>query len=210
MIGIIDYGMGNLYSVEKAFERLRFPAFLSGDRKELEKADGLLLPGVGAFPDAMKALYEQELVDWVQEKAANGTPLFGICLGMQLLFEESEEIKPTKGLGLLEGRIIPFRGMDDQGNRYKVPHMGWNRLTFEQPDSPIVKDTEEGYVYFVHSYLAETTPELTIASATYETKVPGVVGRGNVFGAQFHPEKSGATGMKLLENYCDFVQNKKG
>ncbi|KIL49985.1 imidazole glycerol phosphate synthase subunit HisH [Jeotgalibacillus soli] len=207
MIGIIDYGMGNLFSVSKALERLNVPYIISDKKEELKHADGLILPGVGAFRDAMKLLSETGLDQFLHEEVIAGKPLLGICLGMQLLFEESEENGFFKGLGLLEGRVVHFSGIDQDGQTYKVPHMGWNRLTFHQP-SPLVDGLKEEHVYFVHSYhvTGETSDEL-VASTDYFGQVPAVVGKDKIFGMQFHPEKSGDLGMSLLENYIRFVKN---
>ncbi|GGD08000.1 imidazole glycerol phosphate synthase subunit HisH [Pontibacillus salipaludis] len=206
MIGIIDYGMGNLFSVSKALERLDVPYVLTSDPEQLAQCEGLILPGVGAFPDAMKSLAETGMKDFVLSKAAEGMPLLGICLGMQLLFDESDEGGMTEGLGLLPGSVVRFKGIDSEGNRFKVPHMGWNHLDPQQPSSPLLQNVEDGYVYFVHSYYVQAKQrEDIIASAQYETEVPAVVGRANVFGAQFHPEKSGDTGMTILRNFCELV-----
>ncbi|EIT87015.1 imidazole glycerol phosphate synthase subunit HisH [Fictibacillus macauensis ZFHKF-1] len=204
MIGIIDYGMGNLYSVSAALERLHVPYVCSQDPEVLKTADRLLLPGVGAFGDAMRLLNETGLATFIQNATAQGTPLLGICLGMQLLFEESEEHGVSAGLGLLQGRVVRFPGVDGCGVRYKVPHMGWNTLQIKQASS-LVDDSENADVYFVHSYYVKPAHEKTvIASATYgEEKVPAIVSDGrHIFGTQFHPEKSGGTGMRILQNYC--------
>ncbi len=207
MIGIIDYGMGNLFSVSKALERMEVPFFLSGDIEELKKADGLILPGVGAFRDGMKALNENGLAEFILDEAENGTPLFGICLGMQLLFEESEENGLTKGLGILPGRVVRFKGHTKAGLKYKVPHMGWNKLTYHAPESPLLKNIPEDFVYFVHSYYVETDRhDVVLASANYDVEVPAVVGRGTIFGTQFHPEKSGRAGLAILKRFTDIVK----
>jgi glutamine amidotransferase len=206
MIGIVDYGMGNLHSVSKALERLELEYVLTDNIEELKKADGLLLPGVGAFPDAMKTLNEMGMSDFLREWAEAGKPLLGICLGMQLLFEESEEHGETQGLGLLPGRIERFVGHDANGIKYKVPHMGWNKLTFNQPENTLLKDVEEGHVYFVHSYAVKTdAKDVLIATSEYDITVPAVVGRGNVLGTQFHPEKSSHVGMAMLRNFGELV-----
>ncbi len=206
MIGIIDYGMGNLYSVSKALERLDISYTISDQWDELDACEGLLLPGVGAFPDAMSALNESGMTEFLRRKVEEGVPLLGICLGMQLLFEESEEIAPTKGLGLLPGKVVKFKGADEHGTRYKIPHMGWNSLNHRRPESVLLRDVEEDYVYFVHSFYVDTEAEnVVVASASYETEVPAIVGKGHVFGAQFHPEKSSAAGIAILKNYCRYV-----
>lgn len=209
MIGIIDYGMGNLYSVSKALERLNVPYIVEHEQQALRQADGFILPGVGSFKDAMHILNETKLHSFIREQVAEGKPLLGICLGMQLLFEESEENGLTSGLKLLPGRVVRFSGVTKEGERYKVPHMGWNELVFHQPSS-LFDDVERGHVYFVHSYYVQTSdPTVVLASAQYDVTVPAIVGRGNVFGMQFHPEKSGELGMRLLQNYARIVERKK-
>ncbi|MEI7027809.1 imidazole glycerol phosphate synthase subunit HisH [Paenibacillus sp. y28] len=197
MIAIIDYGMGNLHSVSKAVERLGYEVVVTADKEIIGSADGAILPGVGAFGDAMANLNETGLKDTVLEVAASGKPLLGICLGMQLLFSESEEHGRHQGLNLLPGRVVRFK----EGS-YKIPHMGWNQLSFLQPQSPLLKGLEEGYVYFVHSYhaLPDESGHL-IATTDYFQQVTAIVGSGNVFGMQFHPEKSGPLGLKLLRNF---------
>ncbi|WP_027409918.1 imidazole glycerol phosphate synthase subunit HisH [Anoxybacteroides tepidamans] len=208
MIGIIDYGMGNLYSVSKALERLNYEYVISGDPQQLKEAKGLILPGVGSFKDAMHILNETGLSDFIRAAVNEGTPLLGICLGMQLLFEKSAENGWTEGLKLLKGRVVRFPGTTASGETYKVPHMGWNRLQFRYP-SPLLEHIEEGYVYFVHSYYVDTKDEtVVLASSMYDVEVPAVVGKGNVFGTQFHPEKSSEIGMKILQNYADIVEGK--
>lgn len=195
MIAIIDYGMGNLHSVSKAVERLGFDAVVTSNADDILTAAGAILPGVGAFGDAMNNLRETGLKDTVLRYAAGGKPLLGICLGMQLLFTESEEHGKHEGLDLLPGSVIRFRGP------YKVPHMGWNRLTFRQA-SPLLDGLEEGHVYFVHSYHAIPTQTADLLATTdYYQAVTAIVGRDNVYGMQFHPEKSGELGMKLLERF---------
>jgi glutamine amidotransferase len=195
MIAIIDYGMGNLHSVSKAVERLGYEAVVTSDESEILAAAGAILPGVGAFGDAMEHLREASLQGTVIRYAQSGKPLLGICLGMQLLFTGSEEHGSHEGLNLLPGQVVRFRGS------YKVPHMGWNRLQFKQP-SPLLKGIEEGHVYFVHSYHALPERESDLLAVTdYHQPVTAVVGRDNVYGMQFHPEKSGAIGMQLLGNF---------
>jgi imidazole glycerol-phosphate synthase subunit HisH len=208
MIGIVDYGMGNLFSVNKALERLQAPYFVSDDKTHLMKADGLLLPGVGSFKDAMALLVETGLADMMKEYVKSRKPLLGICLGMQLLFEESEENGLTNGLDLLPGGVKRFPGVTEEGIVYKVPHMGWNQLRHLQP-SPLLKNSQEDYVYFVHSYYVEPSdPSVVLASSKYDVNVPAVVGRENVFGMQFHPEKSGKLGIRLLQNFVDMVEER--
>ena len=211
MIGIIDYGMGNLYSVKKALERLDIPYFVSEHTKELAEADGLILPGVGAFRDAMNLIRENGQFEFIEHWAADGKPLLGICLGMQLLFEGSDEHGETEGFGFLPGHARRFSGKDSQGRRLKVPHMGWNSLTFHQPDHPLLKNVEEGHAYFVHSYVIETAdPDVLIATSDYGETVPAVVGRGEIMGTQFHPEKSSRIGIGMLENFGAIVRERSG
>lgn len=195
MIAIIDYGMGNLHSVQKAVERLGYEALVTSREEEILAADGAILPGVGAFGDAMQFLNETGLGQVAVRYAASGKPLLGICLGMQLLFSSSEEHGQHEGLGLLPGKVVRLVG------DFKVPHMGWNRLSFKQP-SPLLAGLEEGHAYFVHSYKAlPKRVEDLLADTDYYGPVTAVVGRDNVYGTQFHPEKSGELGMKLLENF---------
>ncbi|KKB38666.1 imidazole glycerol phosphate synthase subunit HisH [Bacillus thermotolerans] len=204
MIGIVDYGMGNLFSVSKALERIGVPYVLSESPEELNQTKGLILPGVGSFRDAMALLKEKKLDTFLHEYVDSGRPLLGICLGMQLLFQESEENGHTAGLGWLKGRITRIPNQDDE--RVKVPHMGWNQLAFHK-ESPVLNGVEEGYVYFVHSYYAaEVDEESLLASTVYSVEIPAVVGKGNVFGMQFHPEKSGHVGMQLLTNFAKAME----
>lgn len=208
MIGIIDYGMGNLYSVSKALERMNVQYVISNDVGILNKTAGLILPGVGSFKDAMQILAETGLANFIKEAVNKGKPLLGICLGMQLLFEESEENGPTEGLGLLPGKVIRFSGETAEGEKYKVPHMGWNQIEFHQP-SALLQNLTEGHVYFVHSYYVKTEDlSIIIASSAYDVDVPAVVGRNHVFGTQFHPEKSSELGLAILKNYLKFVEGK--
>ncbi|MBM7551374.1 imidazole glycerol phosphate synthase subunit HisH [Thalassobacillus pellis] len=211
MIGIIDYGMGNLFSVSKALERLQVPYQFGEHPEEIEHCDGYILPGVGAFPDAIKALEAHGFIPFIKEKAKAGVPIYGICLGMQLLFEESEENGETKGLGLLPGRIVKFPGIDEEGHKYKVPHMGWNRLNIRQPGHPLLTGIGEEYVYFVHSYYVFTKDtSILLSTADYHVEVPGIVGKDSLFASQFHPEKSSHAGMKLLENFCKRIVQPQG
>ncbi|WP_027092623.1 imidazole glycerol phosphate synthase subunit HisH [Cohnella thermotolerans] len=204
MIAIIDYGMGNLHSVSKAVERLGREAVVTSSPEAILAADGAILPGVGAFGDAMRNLRETGLDATVKAFAATGKPLLGICLGMQLLFDESEEHGTHEGLGLLPGRVVRFQG------NYKVPHMGWNELSFLQ-DSPLFEGLTPGHVYFVHSYhaLPERREDL-LATTDYHQPVSAIVGRGSVFGMQFHPEKSGELGMALLGRFVALVDAAAG
>ncbi|WP_308637300.1 imidazole glycerol phosphate synthase subunit HisH [Paenibacillus silvisoli] len=204
MIAIIDYGMGNLHSVSKAVERLGYEAFITADAKEIMDADGAILPGVGAFGDAMQNLRNTGLEEVTRFYAASGKPLLGICLGMQLLFSESEEYGQHQGLGLLPGSVIRFKG------DFKVPHMGWNKLTFKQQSSPLFNGLEEGHVYFVHSFHAKPQREEDLLAVTdYNGPVTAIVGRGSVYGMQFHPEKSGELGMSLLRNFLALTDSRE-
>jgi imidazole glycerol-phosphate synthase subunit HisH len=202
LIAIIDYGMGNLHSVSKAVERIGCEVIVTSDPEQILAADGAILPGVGAFGDAMANLRETGLVDTVQTYAARGKPLLGICLGMQLLFTESEEHGLHQGLNLLPGRVVRFQG------NYKVPHMGWNELSFLQA-SPLFDGLEQGHVYFVHSYYAlpERSGDL-LAVTDYHQPVTAIVGRGSLFGMQFHPEKSGDLGMALLKRFVELAESR--
>lgn len=200
MITIIDYGAGNLFSVQNALNYLGIENMVSKDAKDIETADALILPGVGAFPKAMKMLDNTGLISVIKENIKK-KPLLGICLGMQMLFEESEEFETTKGLGFIEGKI------DKIVCPYKIPHMGWNSLEITQ-DSPLLKGLKEGdSVYFVHSFMAYTDEKNISAQCDYGIKVPALVERGNVFGAQFHPEKSGETGLKILKNFYELTRD---
>ena len=205
MIGIVDYGMGNLFSVSEALKRQSVSYFISEKASELMKADGLILPGVGSFKDAMVLLNESGLATMIRDYVGAGKPLLGICLGMQLLFEESEENGMTAGLSLLPGKVVRFPGVAETGESYKVPHMGWNRLEWVN-GSKVTENLEEDYAYFVHSYYVRTNnPDIVIAKASYYEDVPAVVGKGNVFGMQFHPEKSSKLGVELLQNFTKLV-----
>ncbi|MBM7618313.1 glutamine amidotransferase [Bacillus tianshenii] len=198
--------MGNLYSVSKALERMDVPYVISSDQEVLAKADSLILPGVGSFRDAMAILKETELDRFILNEVNRGKKLLGICLGMQLLYGESEENGVTEGLGLLEGRVVRFSGVTQQGERYKVPHMGWNKLDIQQ-ESPLLDGLEDDFVYFVHSYyVTGFASEELLASSSYDVQVPAVVGRGNVFGTQFHPEKSSDAGLAILKNFVGLTE----
>lgn len=195
MIAIIDYGMGNLHSVSKAVERLGYDPIITAEPQVILDADHVILPGVGAFGDAMRNLRASGLDEVVKAYAASGKPLLGICLGMQLLFTSGEEYGQHAGLNLLPGRVVRFQG------DYKIPHMGWNKLQFEQ-ESPLLAGVEAGHVYFVHSYhaLPEERSDL-LATADYYQPVAAIVGRHHLYGMQFHPEKSSTIGMQLLGNF---------
>lgn len=201
MTGIIDYGVGNLFSLRSSFEAIGEEAFVSGDAAQLKTAHRLILPGVGAFGDAAQKLRETGLDAFVKEQAAAGVPLMGICLGMQLLFEESEEFGCHKGLGLLPGRVVPMEGTLPR--ELKIPQIGWNALHLTQPDCPIFAHIREGdFVYFVHSFYAVGCGEALAATTEYGQEITAAVAKGNVFGCQFHPEKSGKVGLSILKAFC--------
>ena len=198
MIGIIDYGVGNLFSLKSSLESIGQQVFVSGKEEELEKADRLILPGVGAFGDAAAKLRASGLDAFVREQAAAGKPLMGICLGMQLLFEKSYEYGDHEGLGILKGQVVGMSGRLPAD--LKIPHMGWNALQLTKP----AKLLEEGsYVYFVHSFYAENCEESIAAITDYGIPITAAVEKGNVFGCQFHPEKSGNVGLSILRAFCE-------
>ena len=197
-VAIIDYGVGNLRSVEKAFAATGCEAVVSGDEAILRRAERLVLPGVGAFASCMKALQERGFDTLVQERAAAGTPLLGICVGMQMLFEVSDEFGTTAGLGLLEGRVRRFE------SELIVPQVGWNRI-HQQRAHPLFTGVADGsFCYFVHSYYCEpATADLFVGETEYGVKYASVVARDNVCGVQFHPEKSQDVGLRMLRNFID-------
>ena len=199
MIAIIDYGVGNLFSLKSSFRAIGYETVVTGDPEVIRSADKLVLPGVGAFGDASKKLLKSGLDVVIKEQVALGKPLLGVCLGMQMLFEKSHEYGVHEGLGLLKGEVVPF----DLPKEYKIPHIGWNALTFNKK-SPLLKYVKEGdCVYFVHSYHAVGCEDSLIATAEYGIPVTGLVGRGNVYGCQFHPEKSGDVGLNILKAFCE-------
>lgn len=200
MITVIDYKMGNLHSVMNALNFIGADAIVSSDIADLRRADKLILPGVGAFPDAMALLEATGLKNEIISECKDGKPILGICLGMQLLFEESLEFGVTKGLGLIPGRVI---SIDAHG--LKIPHIGWNSLTHHISDKLICGVNDGDYVYFVHSFRADTADEYIVSSSQYGEKIPAIVKSSelNVRGAQFHPEKSHDTGLKMFKNFAD-------
>jgi len=203
VIAIADYGIGNLGSVTKGFRHAGAETILSGDPAVLRAADALILPGDGAFAATMDEVTRRGLVPILREAVAAGKPLLGICIGMQLLFEESEEHGRHEGLGLLPGRVRRF----DDG--LPVPHMGWNRLRTRRPH-PLLDGMADGaYVYFVHSYFCDAPDEVVIATSDYGRDFPAVVGRGNVLGVQFHPEKSQAVGLRMVANFVRSLRGEK-
>ena len=199
MIGIIDYGVGNLFSLCSSCKAIGEEAFVSGDATELSKADRLILPGVGAFEDAAKKLRGTGMADFVRQQAAQGKPLLGICLGMQLLFERSYEYGCHEGLGLLKGQVVPMEGKLPA--ELKIPHMGWNAL--EVKSGKLLSGMNGQYVYFVHSFFAENCHDSLSAVTEYGIPVTAAVEKGNVYGCQFHPEKSGNVGLNILRKFAE-------
>ena len=205
MVAIVDYGVGNLFSLQSSFAAIGEAAEVTNDPERIRKAERIILPGVGAFGDAADKLRRTGLDRTVREEAGRGKPLMGICLGMQLLFERSFEYGEHEGLGLLEGEIRPIAEQIPAG--LKIPQMGWNALRIVRP-SPLLKYTRDGdYVYFVHSFSAVRCGDALLAVAEYGADLTACAGRGNVFGCQFHPEKSGKTGLKILKAFCETEGN---
>lgn len=198
MIGIIDYGVGNLFSLCSSCKAIGQEAFVSGDAAELSQADRLILPGVGAFGDAAEKLRTTGMADFVRAQAAEGKPLLGNCLGMQLLFEKSYEYGCHGGLGLLAGQVVPMEGKLPAG--LKIPHMGWNAL--EVRGGRLLEGLDGQYVYFVHSFFAENCGDSLSAVTEYGIPITAAVEQGNVFGCQFHPEKSGTVGLSILRKFA--------
>lgn len=199
MVGIIDYGVGNLFSLQSSFRAIGQEAFVSGDPEKLAKADRLVLPGVGAFQDAANKLRASGLDTFVRQQAGEGKPLLGICLGMQLLFEKSYEYGDHQGLGLLQGQVVPMAGRISAD--LKIPHMGWNALDVRQ--GRLLEDVQGEYVYFVHSFYAENCETSLAAVTDYGIPLTAAVEQGNIYGCQFHPEKSGEVGMNILRAFCE-------
>lgn len=200
MVAIIDYDAGNMKSVEKAFQYLNEDIIITRDRETLLSADKVVLPGVGAFGDAMRSLKSYGLVDTIREVVQAGKPFLGICLGMQLLFESSEESPGVEGLGLLPGKILRIPAADG----LKIPHMGWNSIDIKE-NSRLFKDIRsQSYVYFVHSYYLQAEhPEDVAATTCYGTLIHAAVEHKNIFACQFHPEKSSEVGLRILKNFAD-------
>ena len=202
MIAIVDYGVGNLFSLSSSFRAIGFEAVISSDPTVISAADKIILPGVGAFEDAAKKLFDSGLGDLVIQEARKGKPILGICLGMQLLFERSFEYGEHKGLGLIKGDIRPISDVIPAD--LKIPHIGWNALHFTEPRAEIFKYLNEGdHVYFVHSFYGANCEESVIATSEYGAPLTAAVAKGNVFGCQFHPEKSGTVGLSILRAFCE-------
>ena len=201
MIAIVDYGVGNLFSLKSSFAAVGVEAVVTADAAVLRAADKLVLPGVGAFGDAAQKLRDSGLADVVKEEAGNGKPLLGICLGMQLLFDKSFEYGEHEGLGLIKGNIRPIADVIPAD--LKIPHLGWNALQLTR-ETPLFRYIRKGdYVYFVHSFYAADCDEAVIAVSDYGAPLTAAVANGNVYGCQFHPEKSGDVGLAILRAFCE-------
>ena len=202
MIAIIDYGVGNLFSLASSFAAIGAEAIVTSDPAVIHAADRIILPGVGAFEDAARKLRESGMADLVKKEAACGKPIMGICLGMQLLFEHSFEYGEHEGLGLIKGSVCPIFDVIPTG--LKIPHIGWNALHFTRPN-PLFKYLKEGdFVYFVHSFYAADCEDAIIATSEYGAPLTAAVANGNVMGCQFHPEKSGDVGLSILRAFCEW------
>ncbi len=201
MIAIIDYGVGNLFSLKSSLDSIGADAFITNDFSQIENADKIILPGVGAFGDASKKLFESGLSELLISEAKKNKPILGICLGMQLLLEKGYEYGEHKGLGLIPGEIRPISDVIPQN--LKIPHIGWNSLKFKKP-SKLFKYINDGdFVYFVHSYHGTNCEENTIATSEYGAELTAAVENGNIYGCQFHPEKSGKVGLQILRAFCE-------
>jgi glutamine amidotransferase len=202
MVVIIDYGVGNLFSLLSSFKSIGVDAIVSGDKEVILQADKVILPGVGAFGDASDKLFSSGLADVVIDIANKGVPLMGICLGMQLLFDKSYEYGEHKGLGLIKGEVMPISDVIPKD--LKIPHIGWNALNFNGKNNEIFKYLTDGdYVYFVHSFYGANCLDSVIATTDYGATLTAAVANKNVYGCQFHPEKSGNVGLKILKAFCE-------
>lgn len=206
MIAIVDYGVGNLFSLKSSFAAIGIEAIVAKTQAEIESSEKIILPGVGAFGDAIAKLRQSGLADVVVQQAKKGKPIMGICLGMQLLFEKSYEYGEHKGLGLLKGSVIGMQGVIDE--KLQIPHIGYNALIFKKKH-PLFKYIKEGdYVYFVHSYYAVDCEDSLLAYAEYDKDITAIVGKDNVMGCQFHPEKSGEVGLNILRAFSEMEMTK--
>lgn len=204
MIAIIDYGVGNLFSLCSSLKKIGADAVITGDKEIIKKADKLILPGVGAFGDAMEKLKADGLDQLIKEEAASGKPLLGICLGMQLLFDKSHEFGLHDGLGLIKGEVVPMENRIPK--QLKIPHIGWNALELKG-NCPIFRNNKNGdFVYFVHSFFATDCEESVTATTEYGIEITAAAANGNIFGCQFHPEKSGEAGLKILRAFCELEE----
>ncbi len=199
MVGIIDYGVGNLFSLQSSFRAIGQEAFVSGEPEVLKTADRLVLPGVGAFEDAANKLRQSGMADFVCAQAGSGKPLLGICLGMQMLFEKSYEYGEHVGLGLLKGQVVPMEGRIPSD--LKIPHMGWNQLDVK--GGKLLEGLDGEHVYFVHSFFADGCADSLAAQTEYGIPITAAVEQGNIYGCQFHPEKSGNVGLSILRRFCE-------
>ena len=209
MIAVIDYGVGNLFSLLSSLNYVGLDTKLTNNIEEIKNAKGIILPGVGAFRDAIGNLEIYGLKETLINEAKNGKPFLGICLGMQMLFEKSYEYGEYEGLGLINGTVEEIKKYIPENSDLKIPHMGWNSLIINDSfkDDKILKDVNDNeYVYYVHSYFAKTDMKNIVAYSEYGTKIPGIVKNENVYGMQFHPEKSGDTGLKLLKNWGELIK----
>ncbi|ECB9811067.1 imidazole glycerol phosphate synthase subunit HisH [Listeria monocytogenes] len=204
MIVIIDYDTGNTKSISKALDFIGLQNKISSNATEISQADGVILPGVGAYPEAMKELTRRGLDKTLKEIAATGKPILGVCLGMQLLLESSNEHSFTIGLGLIPGHVEKL----PEEPEFAVPHMGWNQLQIKRA-TPLTKQLDGEYVYYVHSYYANCPEEYIIATSGYSIEVPGMINNGNIYGAQFHPEKSGQIGLEILKGFKEVTYSCK-
>ncbi|MBE6823947.1 MAG: imidazole glycerol phosphate synthase subunit HisH [Ruminococcaceae bacterium] len=205
MVAIVDYGVGNLFSLKSSLTAIGADVVITSDKEILKTANQIILPGVGAFEDAAKKLRKNGLDKVIKELADGGKPLMGICLGMQLLLDKSYEYGEHDGLGLIKGIVAPIK--DDVTSEYKIPHIGWNPLKLNGDSSPIFKYIQDGdCVYFVHSYYAKNCEESIIATAEYGTELTAAIAKNNVFGCQFHPEKSGKVGLNILKAFIDLKE----
>ena len=199
-IGIVDYGMGNLRSVSKAIERLGGFVYVGSDKKKLERVSKLILPGVGAFGDGIRELKKRRLIRVIREAVEQGKPILGICLGLQLFFERSEENLGVKGLGIWKGSVVRFPSL--KGKKLKIPHMGWNQVRIRERNSLISRVKNNSYFYFVHSYYAKPKDkDLVIGETRYGITFPSILTSRNLFAVQFHPEKSQEAGLRILKNF---------
>ncbi len=203
MIAIIDYGVGNLFSLKSSFDMIGAKTIVTGDKEEIKKADKIILPGVGAFGDAAKKLRDTKLDAVIKEEAKNKKPIMGICLGMQLLFEKSFEYGTNEGLGLIKGEIRPIKEVIPSD--LKIPHIGWNELNFTKESKLFKYIKDKDFVYFVHSFYGAKCENDTIATSHYGYPLTAAVEKDNVFGCQFHPEKSGSVGLNILKAFCDIT-----
>ena len=209
MIAVIDYGVGNLFSLLSSLKYVGLDTKLTNDIEEIKNANGIILPGVGAFRDAVGNLEKYGLKETLINEAKNGKPFLGICLGMQMLFEKSYEYGEYEGLGLINGTVEEIKKYIPENSDLKIPHMGWNSLAINDgfKDDKILKNVDNNeYVYYVHSYFAKTDMKNIVTYSEYGTKIPGIVKNENVYGMQFHPEKSGDTGLKLLKNWGELIK----